>query len=84
MSIEQTWLAITKTFQRRETESVLVCREDLEGRDKVSHGDTLVALPLLVGVGIVDKDYVVFILALVVDLGLDSFSAGHCERMKRK
>lgn len=79
--IKPSMLAKDKNNNKWELESVLVRSEYLEGRDKVSHGDALVALPLLVSVGIVDKDNVVFVLALVVDLGLNSFAASHCEEM---
>lgn len=44
--------------------------EDLECGDEVSQGDRLVALPLLVGLNIVDEDDEVVLSALVVDLDL--------------
>lgn len=48
----------------------LVRHKDLEGRDEVSQGDGLVALPLLVGLNIVDEDDEVVLSTLVVDLDL--------------
>lgn len=44
--------------------------EDLEGGDEVCQGDRLVALPLLVGLDVIDEDDEVVLVALVVDLGL--------------
>ena len=43
-----------------------------------SHGNGLVVLPLLVGLGVVDKDDKVVVLALVVELVLGSLAASHC------
>lgn len=57
--------------------NLLVCDEDLEGRDEVRHGDGLVTLPLLVVGDIVNEDEEVVLLALVVDLDLRSFSLDH-------
>lgn len=44
--------------------------KDLEGRDEMSQGDRLVALPALVGCDVVDEDDEVVLCALVVDLDL--------------
>ena len=57
--------------------NLLVCDEDLEGRDEVRHGDGLVTLPLLVVGDIINEDEEVVLLALVVDLDLRSFSLDH-------
>lgn len=57
--------------------SLLVRREDLEGGDKVCKGKAIVSLPLLVGVEIINKDNKVVLVALVVDLCLNGFSASH-------
>jgi hypothetical protein len=59
--------------------TLLVRDEDLEGRDEVRHGDALVALPLLVGLDVIDEDKEVIVLALVVDLGLSGLAASHLE-----
>ncbi len=61
--------------------NILVCDENLEGRDKVSEGNALVSLPLLVDLGVIDKDDEVISVALEVDLVLCRLSAGHCERL---
>jgi hypothetical protein len=57
--------------------SLTVGQEDLERGDEVSQRDALVALPLLVGLDIVNEDDKV-IAALEVDLGLLSLAASHC------
>ncbi len=51
--------------------------EDPEGGDKLGQRDALVALPLLERLGVVNEDDEVVKLALVVDLGLGGFAAGH-------
>lgn len=56
---------------------LLVCDEDLECRDELSHGDGLVGLPLVESVDIIQEDDEVVVLALVVDLDLLSVSANH-------
>lgn len=60
-----------------------MCQEDLEGRNEVSKRNALVALPLLVGLNIIDEDDEV-VAALVMDLGLLSLSASHCDCLLRK
>jgi hypothetical protein len=56
----------------------LVGDEDLEGVDNVCQWNTLVRLPVLQGLSIVNEDDEVVLLALVVDLDLLSFTASHC------
>ena len=56
---------------------LLVCYEDLEGRDEVSQRNGLVRLPLLVRLNVVDEHEEVVLLALVVDLGLGSLASSH-------
>lgn len=51
--------------------------EDLERADDLGQGDAFVRLPVLYGLDIVDEDDKVLRVALVVDLGLLSFTAGH-------
>lgn len=53
--------------------------KDLKGRNEVGHGDALVLLPLVHGLGIVDEDDEVLIGVgtLVVDLGLSSLALNH-------
>lgn len=58
--------------------TVLVCDEDFEAADDLRKGDRAVVLPVLDGLHVVDHDYEVFVLALVVDFGLGGVSAGHC------
>lgn len=63
---------------RGSVSNLLVCDEDLEGRNEVSHGDGGVVLPLLHGLDIVDEDNEVLAIgALVVALGLCSFALNH-------
>jgi len=51
--------------------------EDFERGHEVSQRNALVRLPLVVCVGIVDKDQIVVVLALVVDLKLGSLASYH-------
>ena len=51
--------------------------EDLERGDNLGQRDTLVSLPLLRGLCVVDEDDKILVLALEVDLGLLNFSASH-------
>lgn len=44
----------------------------------MSEGNAAVRLPLLVGLGIIDEEDEILVVALEVDLGLRSFSANHC------
>jgi hypothetical protein len=57
--------------------TLLVGDKDLEAGDKVSQGDAGVALPLVVGLDIINKDNEVLVGALVVDLGLGSLASNH-------
>jgi hypothetical protein len=62
---------------------LLVCQEDLEGRNEVSKRNALVALPLLVGLNIINEDDEV-VAALVVDLSLLSLATSHCDCLLSK
>lgn len=53
--------------------------ENLKRRDEVSKRNRLVRLPLVVGVHVVNKNDKVLVVALVVDLGLDSLAASHLD-----
>lgn len=51
--------------------------EDLERADDLSERDSLVSLPLLSRLGIVNEDDKVIVLALEVNLGLFNLAASH-------
>lgn len=53
--------------------------EDLEGRNKLSERNALVAQPGLVLLRVVEKDDEIICLALEVDLALLCAAASHCE-----
>jgi hypothetical protein len=59
------------------TGSLLVRNEDLERTNELRERDTLILLPLLESLSIVDEDDEVVFLALVVDLGVLCFSPSH-------
>lgn len=59
--------------------NVLVSDEDLEGRNKLSERNALVAQPGLVLLRVVEKDDEIICLALEVDLALLCAAASHCE-----
>ncbi len=56
---------------------LLVRYKDLERTNKMRKRDTLILLPLLESLRIINEDDKVILLALVVDLGLLSFSPRH-------
>lgn len=56
---------------------VLVCDEDLDGADKVCQRNTLIRLPLLVRIDVVNEDNEVVGVALEMDLALDGAAASH-------
>lgn len=66
---------------RGSSHDLLVGEEDAERRDKVSHGNALVSLPLVVRLDIVNEDDEVIVAALVVALGLDGFAASHLDAL---
>ena len=55
--------------------------KDLEPAHHLRQWDRTIALPLLDGLGIIHHDDEVLLLALVVDLGLGSVAAGHCDEV---
>lgn len=62
----------------RALHTLVVCSEDLEGRDEMGQRNRSVALyPLLVSLDVVNEDEVVVLGALEVDLGLGSLAASH-------
>ena len=52
------------------SKSLLVRNEDLEGTDNLCQRNALIFLPAFQCLRVVDKDYKVFVLALVVDFDL--------------
>lgn len=62
---------------KHEVINLLVGDEDLESLDDLCERNTLVGLPVLKRLGILNEDNEVILLALVVDLGFLGVSARH-------
>lgn len=70
-------MMIEATSQERREGDLLMSNENLEGRNELGKRHALVLQPLLVGGLVVDNDYEIVIGALVVELALGAFAAGH-------
>lgn len=62
-----------------ENHDLLMSDEDLEAGDNLGQRDGAVALPVLDGLGIINKDDEILVRALEEDLGLSSVSTRHGE-----